>query len=99
YVTNLLIPHITKERLRLGLPESQKAIILLDCWAVHRGAPFCDWLKANYPNLILLFIPGGCTGVAQPCDININRTLKHLIKSACVEYLAGVTQDQLKRGT
>jgi hypothetical protein len=36
------------------------------------------------------------TGVAQPCETSVNRVLKHLIKSACIEYLAGITQDQLR---
>ncbi|KAF8609641.1 hypothetical protein BDV93DRAFT_432127 [Ceratobasidium sp. AG-I] len=98
WVTKVLIKHVRREQLRLSLPPTQKAIIVLDCWSVHRGEPFRTWLKTTYPCLILLFIPGGCTGVAQPCDTNVNRILKHLIKSSCVEYLAQETQAQLKRG-
>ncbi|KAG9073457.1 hypothetical protein FS749_015165, partial [Ceratobasidium sp. UAMH 11750] len=38
------------------------------------------------------------TCVAQPCDTRINRILKHIIKSACVNYLAELTQEQLRNG-
>ncbi|CAE6435116.1 unnamed protein product [Rhizoctonia solani] len=76
----------------------QKAILLIDCWSVHRGAEFRTWMRMNCPRVILMFIPGGCTGVAQPCDLSINRPLKHRIKTACINYLATETQRQLARG-
>ncbi|CAE6377802.1 unnamed protein product [Rhizoctonia solani] len=44
---------------------------------------------------VVLFVPGGCTSVAQPCDLNINQLLKHLIKSRCVAHLAAEATKQL----
>lgn len=38
------------------------------------------------------------TSVAQPCDTRVNRVLKHLVKTACVEYLSQETQRQLRNG-
>ncbi|KAG9075971.1 hypothetical protein FRC06_009782, partial [Ceratobasidium sp. 370] len=64
----------------------------------HLGAPFRNWMKEKFPWIILLFIPGGCTSVAQPCNTQVNCVLKHHLKSACVEYLAEVTQNQLQNG-
>ncbi|KAG9100505.1 hypothetical protein FS749_014953 [Ceratobasidium sp. UAMH 11750] len=98
WVIKVLAKFIEDERIRLGLPPEQRAILLIDCWAVHRGQEFRSWMKKNYPRIIVHFIPGGCTGVAQPCDTNVNRVLKHCIKSACIEYLSNTTQSQLDRG-
>ncbi|KAG9105183.1 hypothetical protein FRC07_009526 [Ceratobasidium sp. 392] len=64
----------------------------------HKGEEFLKWMKANHPLIILLFVPAGCTSIAQPCDTQINRIMKHLIKSVCVEYLSQQTQRQLQAG-
>ncbi|QRV92685.1 DDE superfamily endonuclease [Ceratobasidium sp. AG-Ba] len=98
WVKDCLMEYVKSERKRLGLPPTQKVILILDCWAVHRGDPFRDWLKKDHPTIILIFVPGNCTCVAQPCDTRVNRILKHLIKSACVDYLAKITQEQLQNG-
>ncbi|KAG9086375.1 hypothetical protein FRC06_003131 [Ceratobasidium sp. 370] len=98
WVIEDVVVFANKEHRRLGLPPTQKIILIIDCWSVHRGAPFRNWMKEKFPWIILLFIPGGCTSVAQPCDTRVNRVLKHRIKSACVEYLAEVTQNQLRNG-
>ncbi|QRW11986.1 DDE superfamily endonuclease [Ceratobasidium sp. AG-Ba] len=98
WVDSVLDPYIQGECQRLGLPSSQKAILTLDCWSVHRGKDFREWMKRCHPSIILLFVPGSCTSVAQPCDTRINRVLKHSIKKACIDYLAQETQAQLSRG-
>jgi hypothetical protein len=47
----------------LGLPSSQVSIWLIDCWSVHKSKEFRTWMKKNHPNIILLFVPGGCTSL------------------------------------
>ena len=34
----------------------------------------------TYPNILLRYVPAGCTGVFQPCDVGIQRILKHSMK-------------------
>jgi hypothetical protein len=34
------------------------AVVLLDCWSVHKSAEFLGWMRENHPNLHLVFIPG-----------------------------------------
>ncbi|KAF8594439.1 hypothetical protein BDV93DRAFT_458972 [Ceratobasidium sp. AG-I] len=60
WVIEIIVPYIEKTRASLRLPSTQRAILLLDCWSVHRGGPFCDWLKKTYPFILLQFVPGGC---------------------------------------
>ncbi|QRV95133.1 DDE superfamily endonuclease [Ceratobasidium sp. AG-Ba] len=99
WIEKCVVPYAEKKRQELGLPLEQKTILILDCWAVHRGKPFLTWMKIGKKSIILLFVPGNCTSVAQPCDTRINRVLKHLIKSACVEHLSKETQRQIADGT
>lgn len=42
-----------------GLDEkTQKVVVIMDCWSVHRSKEFLDWIKANFPNIIIIFVPG-----------------------------------------
>jgi hypothetical protein len=43
------------------LPVDQKAVLLIDCWYVHKSEEFLSWMKEKYPHLIILFMPGGTT--------------------------------------
>lgn len=80
FVSEILVPYCHVEKEKLGLPPTQKSIWRIDVWSVHRSAEFRGWMKTNHPNIILHFVPGGCTGVMQPCDVGIQRILKHSFK-------------------
>lgn len=62
-------------------------------WSVHRGEEFREYMKTKYPNVILIYIPGGCTGVVQPCDVFLQRPLKHAITEQFSKWGA----EQIKR--
>ena len=40
---------------------------------------FWWWMWVHFPYIILLYIPSGCTGAWQPCDVAIQRPLKQAI--------------------
>ncbi|KIM89788.1 hypothetical protein PILCRDRAFT_94971 [Piloderma croceum F 1598] len=42
-----------------------KSIRQIDVWSVHRSQEFRSWMKAHYLNIIVDFVPGGCTPVWQ----------------------------------
>ncbi len=71
FVNKILAPYFESQKKNLGLPTTQKSLWMIDVWSVHRWKEFRDWMKENHPNIILNFIPGGCTSVAQPCDVGI----------------------------
>ena len=54
-------------------PGVQHAIVQIDVYSVHRGAPFRQFMRERYPHMHLVFIPAGCTGVAQVADTILNR--------------------------
>ena len=53
-------------------------------------------MKANHPNIILDYIPDGCTSVAQPCDIGIQRPFKLSVKQSYHEDVVNEVTAQLK---
>ena len=37
-------------------------------------------MKEHHPDIIMDFVPAGCTGVAQPCDVGIQHPIKLSMK-------------------
>lgn len=58
-----IIAYFGDTKKELGLPPSQVSIWKIDCWSVHKSKEFLGWMKKKHPNVIVLFVPGGCTGI------------------------------------
>lgn len=97
FVTYILKPYIKGVRAELQLPDSQKAIWQIDVWSVHRSQAFRDWMKENHPDIILDYVPGGCTGIHQPCDVGIQRPLKLSIRRSYHEDIVEEFRSQLRK--
>lgn len=54
------------------------------------------WMKKNHPTIILDFVPGGCTGVAQPCDVRIQQPLKLSMKKTYHGDIVSGTLQQIE---
>lgn len=80
FVTLILVPYFDTHKQWLGLELDQECIWQLDVWPVHVSLEFHTWMHENYPWIILDYIPGGCTGLWQPCDVSIQHPLKHAVK-------------------
>lgn len=76
FVDDIIAPYFERRKKELGLPDTQKSIWLIDVWSVHRSEEFRNWMKNTHPTIIVLFVPGGCTGVFQPCDVGMQRIFK-----------------------
>lgn len=81
-VTNIIAPYFKEQKCKLGLPDSQKCIWQIDVWSVHQSAAFRAWMKKHFPWIILHYVPPGCTGIFQPCDVGFQRLLKHALKQS-----------------
>ncbi|KAJ6558715.1 hypothetical protein B0H10DRAFT_1846509 [Mycena sp. CBHHK59/15] len=55
-------------------------------------------MKRHHPNIIVLFVPGGCTSVWQPLDISIQRLLKLSIKRSAHRDIVNEALGQIKAG-
>ena len=58
-------------------------------------------MATKHPNIQLEYVPGGCTGIWQACDIRIQRVFKHAICQAAqadmiAEALLALQKDNLK---
>jgi hypothetical protein len=80
YINEIVAPYFDGQKKALGLPASQKSMVKLDVWSVHRSKEFRTWMKNEHPTIILDYVPGGCTGLFQPCDVGIQRLFKHSLK-------------------
>jgi hypothetical protein len=98
FVNRILAPYFNKKKAKLNLPPSQKSLWMIDVWSVHHSKEFRSWMRTNHPNIILDFVPGGCTGVAQPCDVGIQRLFKLSLKRSYHEDVVNDIVDQLKAG-
>lgn len=80
YVRNILVPYWTRQKELVGAPDDQECILQLDVWSVHKSVQFRTWLDQQYPWIKYRFVPGGCTGIAQPCDVGVQRPFKLAVK-------------------
>ena len=79
-VDTIISPYFEETKVALNLPPEQCSVWKIDCWSVHKSAEFLGWMKKKHVNIIVIFIPGGCTGVWQPLDVGVQRVMKLSIK-------------------
>jgi hypothetical protein len=81
WVDHILAPYFTKQKALLGLQNDHECILQLDVWSVHASQAFRQWMWDNHPKIILIYVPGGCTRVFQPCNVGIQWPLKQALIS------------------
>ena len=98
-VNDIIAPYFMKKKAELSLLPIQRPLWQIDVWSVHRSQEFWTWMKKTHPTIILDYVPGGCTGQFQPCDVGTQHAFKHSLKRS---YHADVVQeisDQFSKGT
>ncbi|QRV73434.1 ATP-binding cassette sub-family A member 6 [Ceratobasidium sp. AG-Ba] len=99
FVSQILAPYFRTQIELHSLPSTQRCIFQIDCWAVHRSAEFRNWMAINYPWIIILYVPGGCTGLFQACDVGLQRILKLAIRHEAHNDVVAETLAALSDGT
>ena len=94
-ISQIISPYIKSVILDQGLWQSQKAVVILDCWKVHRSTEFLGYLKQDHPNLIPLFIPAGCTSKLQVIDLVVNGHLRSIMKQCACRFLSAQASTQM----
>ena len=46
---------------------------------MHCSIAFCTWLNEKFPWIKYHYVPAGITGVSQPCDVEMQQSLKQII--------------------
>ena len=97
YVQSMLSVYFDKQRTLLKRPN-QTCIWTIDCWSVHHSQEFRDWMLKKYPWILVWYVPGGCTGIFQPCNVGIQRILKHAMKKTALCHVVKETVAHLNKG-
>jgi hypothetical protein len=97
-VDEIIAPYFDNMKVELHLPSTQCSIWKIDCWSVHKSEEFLTWMKRNHPFIIVIFVPGGCTGLFQPLDVGIQRALKLSIKRSAHHDIVQEVLDQIEGG-
>jgi hypothetical protein len=73
-------------------------IWLVDYWSVHISKEFGGWMKANHPQIHVLFIPANCTSIYQLVDVILQRPFKHAFRQQFNKYTMDLITKQLDLG-
>ncbi|KAL8571450.1 hypothetical protein ACOMHN_009382 [Nucella lapillus] len=66
--------------------SDQRRLLVLDQYAAHRTADVQAAMGGR--DVDLAFIPGGCTGLAQPIDIGVVKQFKDALRDSWVQWMA-----------
>ena len=91
-------PWVRQKGKELHFKQQPHAILLLDCWSVHKSEAFRSWMLETYPQFHLVFIPAGCTGIAQPADVILQRPFKAGIVNCFSHWMAVDIHHLIKLG-
>ena len=59
-----------------GWPEDSKMLILWDVYVRHRDTDLIEWMKNEFQNIIVLYIPANLTKMVQLLDSYLNAMMK-----------------------
>ena len=91
----VLIPFLAAEKVRLGLAVSAHAILILDCWWGWTSPLFKAYVRAHYPWVHLVYVPGRCTPWAQPADRGYITRIKAFLRKYSAELITSMLVRQL----
>lgn len=106
WVKKVLHPYYVRKMNECGIlnnmkqpPKSitQRCVLILDCWKVHISQAFVTWMRAEYPYILLLYVPARCTSKLQPVDLVGNFKLKALAVKAFENYLFESIVEQVSK--
>ena len=99
FVAKSIKPWVRAKARELELREEHThCILLIDCWSVHTSEEFRQWMRTEYPNHHLTFVPAGCTSKAQPADVILQRPIKTGIVNAFNTWMTQEIRDLIILG-
>jgi hypothetical protein len=100
YINNVIKTYIDKTIKQQNLvnteEDPQYSLLLVDVW--FRGKEFLSFMRETHPTIKLVFVPAGCTSLAQPCDVFLQRPFKHSMQSKFSTWAAHECFKQLESG-
>ncbi|KAJ7660863.1 hypothetical protein DFH06DRAFT_1472135 [Mycena polygramma] len=78
--------------------DDQLMVSYIDIYAVHIGEEFRVFVFKDFPYIILIYVPGGCTPLLQPADVGLQRVAKHILHQDSLDFLVDTFKAQSARG-
>lgn len=98
-VNELYFDHVAPRFAADGFdPSTTYWMIIWDVHYSHRDKQTIKDLKENFPTLVILFVPAGCTSLLQPLDISFNKAFKAHVKKSAAAWMASQVTFQINRG-
>lgn len=100
WVLEIVLPF--RDRILVDFPQFSKTpmILYLDVYWCHRCDGFLNWLETlteKFCLFIVIFVPANTTSVNQPCDVGLQRPVKHELKRQYMQSAILETSEQLQR--
>ena len=96
FIDKVLNPYLQGKREELGLPEHQKALLILDMFRAHCTAEVQQ--KLSQSNIMVVFVPANCKDMLQPLNITVHKPLKKEMRKKFVEWYSSCVAKKLKSG-
>ncbi|KAK3235145.1 hypothetical protein CYMTET_54638 [Cymbomonas tetramitiformis] len=73
---NIIILHLLRTKVELGLLPTHPSVVILDCWPPQKQQSFRDAVSSKWPWVFLHYVPPGCTGIIQKFDVDGGGVIK-----------------------
>lgn len=95
YIQHALIPFLTHQKKKLGLPESQRSLVIWDRFTGQMTPDVKEKLEQN--NISLAIIPAGWTGQLQPLDVAVMAPFKARIRHSFASWFSKKLKRRMKK--
>ncbi|RPA72791.1 hypothetical protein BJ508DRAFT_381373 [Ascobolus immersus RN42] len=101
WVLDIVLPYRKSIIARCPQYSHTPMILYIDVYWCHRCDEFLDWLETYQETrgcFIVLFVPANTTSVCQPCDVGLQRPVKHELRRQHMRMATMETAEQLRKG-
>ena len=95
-IDSVINPYVVKKRKELGLPRSQKALLIWDVFRGQKTQKVCS--KLSSLNIEVISVPANMTHFFQPLDLTANGQAKKFCKNKFATWYSAEVQKQVDSG-
>ena len=96
YLEEIIFPYINSTKERLGLPDTQKSMLIYDVFRGQKTDKVTGIIEDN--DCVSLFVPSNLTDKFQMLDLNVNGHAKSFLNRKFEEWYANQIAKQLNSG-